>query len=169
MTAAITIPVPTDAAAIARVGRTAFAEAFAHLFPAETLSRYLDRTWSEAKVSASLAKPGNRYLVARRHGEVVGLIKAKLDCPLPEGPAGAWHQLQKMYVLPAFQGQGIGSTLVTALLEDICAAGPAWWLQVHLGNLGAQRLYLRFGFREHHRGQVVLEGVPIDFLILVRG
>jgi ribosomal protein S18 acetylase RimI-like enzyme len=168
VTATIGSPESPEAAAIAQVGRATFAASFAHLFPPAALDRYLARTWSEAKIAASLEKPSNRYMVARCAGQVVGFVKAKLDYPAPHRPPGVWHQLQKMYVLPTHQGQGLGSRLLRALLGESVAAGDAWWLQVHLGNHGAHRLYLRHGFTEHHRGIVEIEGVPIDFRVLVR-
>lgn len=48
---------------------------------------------------------------------------------------------------PDFQGQGIGTQLITALIEEARAAGSPLQLTVDKINTGARRLYERLGFR----------------------
>ena len=69
--------------------------------------------------------------------EPVGLLKLLRD-------QGEW-QVMQLQLLPAHQGQGIGSRLLTAVVEQADAAGVGlslWVLKVN----PARRLYERLGF-----------------------
>lgn len=67
-------------------------------------------------------------------------------------------QLHALYVARAARGQGIGSDL----LRQAQAAAPALTLWTFQANTGAQRFYLRHGFREALRtqGEANDEGLP---------
>lgn len=56
--------------------------------------------------------------------------------------------LLNITVAPDHQGQGLGACLLSALVAWSVAQGAQWlWLEVRASNEGAQRLYLREGFR----------------------
>lgn len=56
--------------------------------------------------------------------------------------------LLNITVAPEFQGQGLGACLLEALAAWSLGQGAQWlWLEVRASNEGAQRLYLRQGFR----------------------
>ena len=57
-------------------------------------------------------------------------------------------EICSLYLAPGACGRGIGR----ALLENAKAAEPELWLQAFTANIGAQRFYLREGFRETARG-----------------
>ena len=54
--------------------------------------------------------------------------------------------LQMLAVLPAFQGQGIGTRVVTWFEAEARLKGRSAWLCVSAFNPGAQRLYRAHGF-----------------------
>ncbi|WP_291271494.1 GNAT family N-acetyltransferase [Geothrix sp.] len=141
---------PEDGTAIASVGRESFTWAFGHLYEAGTLARYLEATYSPAKIARSLAKPSNTYFVAEVEGRVLGFLKLKEACPHPSatGPGTPW-QTQKLYVDPGTLRSGLGRQLMLA--------GEAWmrtrgagstWLVVYQGNASAIRFYESLGFRQ---------------------
>ena len=68
------------------------------------------------------------------------------------------EEIQALYVLPEETGQGIGR----ALLDDAKAQSDSLWLWTFQANTGAQRFYLREGFRELKRtdGSGNDEGLP---------
>ncbi|MCW2495938.1 GNAT family N-acetyltransferase [Jatrophihabitans sp.] len=94
--------------------------------------------------------PGYRQLVARVDGEPVATI-ARADAP------DLVHILD-IAVLPTAQGRGIGTALLTAVLDE---AGTAVQLSVAPDN-PARRLYERLGF-------VVVGSGNADLLMLWRG
>ncbi len=81
-----------------------------------------------------------RYVVARGEGAVVGY-------------AGLWLMVDEAHVttfavLPGFRRRRIGERILQRLFEIAGELGAAWLtLEVRASNLGAQRLYEKYGFR----------------------
>jgi ribosomal-protein-alanine N-acetyltransferase len=67
--------------------------------------------------------------------------------------AGLWLMVDEAHVttfavLPVYRRRGIGGRLLCALIELAAERGASVvTLEVRLGNIGARRLYQRFGFR----------------------
>lgn len=99
-----------------------------------------------------------RYLVAEAADGIVGY--AGLMCIEPIA------DVQTIAVVPDYEGQGIGSTLLTGLIEEARRRNAAdVLLEVRADNPRAQRLYLRFGFEQIHiRPRYYRDGV--DALIM---
>jgi ribosomal-protein-alanine N-acetyltransferase len=74
--------------------------------------------------------------------------------------------IQTIAVVPHYEGQGIGSTLLTQLIGEARPRGAAdVLLEVRADNPRAQQLYLRFGFEQIHiRPRYYRDGV--DALIM---
>jgi len=90
-------------------------------------------------------------LVAERDGEVVGHV-AVSPVSISDGSTG-WYGLGPISVMPACQGQGIGSRLMQAALQALRASGAAGCVV-----LGEPGYYGRFGFRAEPG--LVLPDVP---------
>ena len=92
--------------------------------------------WVERK----LEKQVGEFTRVLRDGELVGYYHLT--------PSGEKWELDDLFVLPGYQGQGIG----TAVLERCFAQaeGPIF-LYVFVRNTGAVRLYERMGFRVTER------------------
>jgi len=91
------------------------------------------------------------WLVARVAGEPMGVI---LLSHLPERWA---YEIVYMGVLPALRGRRFGATLLRRAVEVAREqAVNTLSLSVDAGNVPAQRLYRRFGFRETSRRDVWL-------------
>jgi [ribosomal protein S18]-alanine N-acetyltransferase len=121
------------------------------LFPADA--------WPLHMFLAELSQPETRrYLVAESGGDIVGY--AGLMCVEPIA------DVQTIAVVPEFEGRGIGSTLLTRLIEEARVRGAAdVLLEVRADNPRAQQLYVRFGFEQIHvRRRYYRDGV--DALIM---
>ncbi|MGM9472243.1 ribosomal protein S18-alanine N-acetyltransferase [Pseudarthrobacter sp. YS3] len=121
------------------------------LFPADA--------WPLQMFLAELSQPGTRrYLVAESGGEIVGY--AGLMCIEPIA------DVQTIAVVPEFEGRGIGSALLTRLIDEARSRGAAdVLLEVREDNPRAQQLYVRFGFEKIHiRRKYYRDGV--DALIM---
>ncbi|WP_395929153.1 ribosomal protein S18-alanine N-acetyltransferase [Arthrobacter sp. RT-1] len=106
-----------------------------------------------------LAQPETRrYLVAESADGIVGY--AGLMCIEPIA------DVQTIAVVPDYEGRGIGTTLLTALIDEARRRYAAdLLLEVRADNPRAQRLYLRFGFEQIHvRPRYYRDGV--DALIM---
>jgi len=101
-----------------------------------------DECWTVAMFWSELAEPETRYyLIARDGTEVVGY--AGLCAYADES------FVQTIAVKRDRQNQGIGTVLLTALIDEARKRGePMIGLEVRSDNLVAQRMYERFGFEQ---------------------
>ena len=95
-------------------------------------------------------------LVAESAGELVGHVACS-PVAVSDGSAG-WYGLGPIAVLPARQGEGIGSALMHAALQALRAQGAAGCVL-----LGEPGYYQRFGFRPEPG--LVLPGVPPEYFM----
>ena len=80
----------------------------------------------------------NTHQIVLVDGEPAGILAVEiLDSHL---------QLEKIYLLPAFQRQRIGSQLVKQLIHSVSASNKPIRLRVLGANSGARRFYERMGF-----------------------
>ncbi len=139
----------SQAAIIAMIGRKSFQHAFEHLFNSkQELLEYLEYTYDPFKLAKSLGKENNVYLLAFKEGQPVGFAKIKKHSLNDQIESGAQMELQKIYVLPGHAGKGTGTALlkeVKKLAEDICT--DYLWLDTHISNEKAIRLYEKNGFK----------------------
>lgn len=98
------------------------------------------QSWSRHSFQSELERNRlARYLVARRHGRLVGY-------------GGIWIVLDEAHlttlaVEKGFRREGIGSALLCALLDQAVEAGACrMTLEVRPSNLAARHLYESFGF-----------------------
>jgi ribosomal-protein-alanine N-acetyltransferase len=101
-----------------------------------------DESWTVAMFWSELAEPETRfYLVARDGAEIVGYAGL---CAYPDESF-----VQTIAVKRDRQGTGIGTTLLTALIDEARRRDePMVGLEVRADNLVAQRMYRGFGFEQ---------------------
>jgi GNAT superfamily N-acetyltransferase len=140
---------PDDAEALAAIGRVTFADAFAHLYPADDLEAFLAEAHSVERARADLADPAKAAWLVEACGEVGGYALAG-PCNLPHREVTATcGELDRIYILAGHQGGGLGSRLLAEALAWLEKDGPRRiWIGVWSQNLGAQRLYARHGFEQ---------------------
>lgn len=115
--------------------------------------------WPVQMFLDELSQPETRrYLVAESSDGIVGY--AGLMCIEPIA------DVQTIAVVPGYEGRGIGSTLLTHLINEARQRGAAdVLLEVRADNPRAQQLYVRFGFEQIHiRPRYYRDGV--DALIM---
>lgn len=132
----------------------------AELLPIEQ-ALFAPQPWSERVFWSELGRFESRhYLVAVEDGQVVGYAGL---CDYPDEAF-----VQTLAVAAAAQGRGIGSQLLTALLEEATRRGQrAVSLEVRADNDAAQRLYARHAFARTGVRRGYYPG-GIDALVLTR-
>jgi [ribosomal protein S18]-alanine N-acetyltransferase len=99
--------------------------------------------WSLAMFVLELSKPSSICLAAvQADGSRTGKLLAYTIC---SRYADVWH-VMNIAVDPPWRRRGIGTALLTALLER-AGANESYTLEVRPSNPGAISLYERFGFR----------------------
>lgn len=57
------------------------------------------------------------------------------------------HELAGVQIVPDYQGQGIGTSIITTILQEASEKAVPVELRVNKDNSDAERLYARLGFR----------------------
>ena len=115
----------------------------------EELLEYLEYTYDPVKLAKSIRKENNVYLLAFIEGEPVGFAKVKKHSLNEQIESPAQMELQKIYVLPEYQGKGVGSALLKEVKNIAREINPDYiWLDTHISNESAIRFYEKNGFRK---------------------
>ena len=105
----------------------------------------ISRRWhAEEVLAAEIGRAGQVFLVAEVDGQIAGTASAKI------GDA-ADLELNRLYILPHFQGRGLGTALLNAVIAAFPAA-RAIHLEVEPNNAPAIAFYACAGFAEVARG-----------------
>lgn len=130
-----------DLNAVINVGRRTWPVTYEPIAGADYVAMGLAKWWTEAATIPAIR--AGRVTVAELDGNVVGIASV--------GPDEHHLVLWKLYVLPEYQGQGIGS----ALVESVVAAARGMHEQIRIsyliGNTGAEAFYRGKGFVEISR------------------
>ncbi len=140
----------SHAAIIGTIGKKSFRRAFQHLFNnKEELLEYLENTYCPVKLANSIRHEDNVYLLAFVDGEPAGFAKIKKYSLNEHIESIAQMELQKIYVLQEHHGKGIGTALLKEVKEIAKEVYPDYiWLDTHISNENAIRLYERNGFKK---------------------
>lgn len=141
------------------LGRETFAETFGHLYPPADLAAFVSAAHSPTRYAEMIADGAHALWIAEAAaGRAVGYAMAG-DCRLPHPEVTpTCGELQRLYVRRERQGGGLGVRLLDEALGWLARPGRRLWIGVWSENLGAQRLYARYGFSkvgeyEFHVGQ----------------
>ena len=67
-----------------------------------------------------------------------------------------FYTIDKFYILPKFQSQGIGKKLLKKVLNEVAAKNLKLVLLVLINNIKAQKFYLKNGMKEVYRNKEVV-------------
>ncbi len=136
----------SDAAALAAIGRETFAETFGHLYPPEDLASFLDAAHAPAHYAGVAADAAFALWIAEARGRAVGYAEAGRCLIGHADVTPHCGELQRLYVRRDAQGGGLGVRLLETALGWLERPGRRLWIGCWSENLGAQRLYARYGF-----------------------
>ena len=158
----------SHAATIATIGKKSFRHAFEHLFESkENLLEYLEYTYDPVKLAKSIRKVNNIYFLVWYEGQAVGFAKVRKFSLNPHLALPVQMELQKIYILPEFQGTGAGSLLMLAIKEFAREISPDYiWLDTHTSNEKAIRFYERNGFRRIGHHQFMIGPQQFDYHVM---
>ncbi|WP_057491477.1 GNAT family N-acetyltransferase [Streptococcus orisasini] len=134
-----------------------FRETFGHDNTEEQLQAFFNSDLSIAVLSKELTDPESQNYFLKIDGSIVGFLKLNQGSAQTEQKLDNAIEIQRVYILKAFQGQGLGKKLLEFALEKAYASGCDWvWLGVWEYNFKAQALYKKYGFERfsQHRFMV---------------
>jgi GNAT superfamily N-acetyltransferase len=157
---------PSDAEALAELGRRSFVETFGHLYTPEDLAAFLD-THNAAGWAQELADPAFAIRIGEADGQAMAY--AKIGPPrLPFEPRGKAIELRQFYVLADWHGSGAARELMAWVLDEARRrGGDDLYLSVFVDNARARAFYARHGFVEEGR-YAFMVGTHADEDIVMR-
>ncbi|MCK1210792.1 GNAT family N-acetyltransferase [Streptococcus uberis] len=126
-----------------------FTETFGAHNTDEQLQEFFEQDYTLEVLGKELKSTENEVYFLRRDGEVVGYLKVNWGEDQTEQELEDSFEIQRIYILNAYQGHGLGKFLFEFALERAYASGKSWaWLGVWENNLKAQALYRKYGFEK---------------------
>ena len=136
-----------DVEAISKIGAEAFETAFKNERNAGELVPYVKTAFSTINISKEFEAPGNVFILAEMKDEAVGFAR------LWEEVHNQFNEkrnikMERLYLLPAFIGKGVGKLLMEASIDYSKAHQyEIIWLQVFEPNMDAVQFYKKSGFK----------------------
>ena len=100
----------------------------------------------ESGLSAKSAAAATSGLAGSWYGITIGHGDAVIGMGRIIGDGGCFFQIVDIAVLPAYQGQGLGSRIMAALIQRLETYAPATAIVTLLADGDAVHLYRKFGF-----------------------
>ncbi len=127
-----------------------FRATYEHLNDPLVFQSYIDQAFHKTKLEEELLNANSAYYFLKKGGEVAGYFKlnfAKADGDIPEASS---VELERIYVLPFFQGQGLGAMIINKAVAITKQKGFQWlWLGVWDQNHKAIGFYEKQGFQRY--------------------
>lgn len=131
----------------------AFRHTYANILSPEQTDYMMDMMYSESAIASEM-KAGQVYHIGMADGEPAAYTEIE---PQP----GAKFHLQKIYVLPEYQGLGLGSFMFDEAVEyisKVCATPCVMELNVNRDNSKALRFYGHKGMKKVSQGDFDIGG-----------
>ena len=115
------------------------------------LKLYLEKEFSNTRLKRDLKDKNINYYLINSKEKTVGFVKIKNNS-LPNLPIEDGIEIEKIYVLPAFKGMGIGKLTVDEILKKAKEFGKKiLFLCVLDTNKDAITFYEKLGFKFHSK------------------
>jgi ribosomal protein S18 acetylase RimI-like enzyme len=137
----------SDLDALQQIGRQTFSETFSEHNSEENMAHYLQVGFSKEKLSAELSNPETEFYFATHEDQIIGYLKINTGEAQTELKGNNTLEIERIYVLAAFQGKKVGQLLYEKAMEIARQKKVDYvWLGVWEKNLKAIRFYQKNGF-----------------------
>tara|TARA_R110002049_G_scaffold13535_1_gene58989 strand:- start:372 stop:905 length:534 start_codon:yes stop_codon:yes gene_type:complete len=137
----------SDLEVLAKLGRRTFIEAFEKDNKPQDFKEYLKTSFGEDTLLKQLRDINSSFYFIYRDSSLVGYIKLNENESQTDIRDSCSMELERIYVLAEFQGQGIGEWIVRQVLSIAKAKNRLYvWLGVWEDNPKAIKFYQRMGF-----------------------
>ncbi len=154
----VRVAVAQDAVGIGKVARRTWNDAYAGIILPENQERLLGRWYAPAALEEAIGRSESWFYVAVVQGEVIGFAQFMMR----EDGRG---ELTRIYVLPEWQRQGVGSDLLREGLAALSTHGAEEvFVHVEKGNARGIGFYERRGFHQLREFSVELPEQELELL-----
>jgi diamine N-acetyltransferase len=144
-----------------------FSETFSDANTEENLSKYLNESFSTAKLTAELNNKNAEFYFASLDDTVIGYLKLNFGSAQTELQDDKAVEIERIYVLQSFQGKNVGQLLYNKAMERARQHRADYlWLGVWEKNLKAIRFYQKNSFVVFDKHLFTLgDEVQTDFMM----
>ena len=136
-----------DLPALQQICRQTFFETFSHSCTEADMQAYLAKSFAEAQLASELHNPDSAFYFLETEGHVLGYLKLNFAQAQTELQDANAIEIERIYVLHDFQGQGVGQALYQHALHIAHSHHARYiWLGVWEHNHNALRFYEKNGF-----------------------
>ncbi len=154
----------TDAPQVRSVADASWHAAHGPIIGTAAVDTVLDQWYDVDDIEASIDAENAPMFVGVEDGDVIGFAQGRAsDEPFADAV------LSRIYVHPAYWGEGVGSRLFERLMRRLDAEGHTdVWLSVLAENDIGRRFYEKHGFEAYERRHTELADQRVEELILRR-
>jgi diamine N-acetyltransferase len=129
------------------IAQVTFGETFAQNNTAANLRQYIEEKFNVDRLKTELGDPDSYFFLALDFSSPVGYIKLNTGTAQTEPQPATFMEIERIYVLNAYQGKKIGQLLFSKAVEFATRQGRDYlWLGVWEKNLKAIQFYEKNGF-----------------------
>ena len=136
-----------DLESVKRIGRETFFETFAESNSEDDMKAYLDKNFSDSKLTEELNNPDSDFFIAWEGKEAIGYLKLNTAKAQTEFQNAVSIEIERIYVKQEYHGKKVGQLLYEKALEIARQMKKEFiWLGVWEENPKAIRFYEKNGF-----------------------
>lgn len=137
----------TDIEVLQQIGKETFFETFAESNSEEDMKKYLETSFSTAKLTTEFNNPESRFFIVWDTATAVGYLKVNFGNAQTELQDKAALEIERIYVKKDYHGLKVGQLLYEKALEIALQEHKDYvWLAVWEENHRAIRFYTKNGF-----------------------
>lgn len=149
-----------DLAAVQHIAWTTWIATYGSFISEQDIRLFFDAWYTIEKLEELCDSPTARGFIAEIDSQAVGFAKTSYN------PDDKKFSLHSLYVLPEWQGKGIGTKLLDATEEfALSFDADAIWLGVMTQNLAALNWYRRIGFQFENEEPFTMGNTTVMHLI----
>ncbi len=131
------------------LSKNTFIDAFAHFNNPDDFKTYVETAFATTTIKDELNTKHTAFYLVYKEDELAGYFKLNQYDAQTDLKSSNSMELERIYVVNAFQGQQIGQWMLSEVKNKAMAAGKQFlWLGVWEENTNAIRFYRKRGFKK---------------------
>ncbi len=145
------------------IGKQSYHEHYLHLWENRDPTPYISRSFTEEVVSADFKNPNLKHFLVKLEDKTAGIVKLVMDSPLDEHASAVSLLAQKIYLLQAYSGKGLGKKVLLLIEQYAKKHGKKiLWLDT-MQKGGPIKFYLKQGFQIKKESELKIPGaIPAE-------
>lgn len=136
-----------DINALQTVAQQTFYETFAAVNTEQDIQDYLTNVLSQTALKQQLNNPHSSFYLLQINNQIAGYLKLNIETAQTEDDDPTAMEIERIYLLQAFQGQNLGQILLNKAIELAKEQQKSYiWLGVWENNSKALAFYKRNDF-----------------------